>query len=67
MKRFNNFNMWVNMWFIFNRSNINNQKCINCKDSGKYFLNDYCVIRDDNINTNYNPSTIKREKEYYVL
>jgi len=44
-----------------------NQKCINCKDIEKYFLNGECVIRDENTNTNYYPSEELGEVEYNVL
>ena len=54
-------------YLIEDTSDINNQKCINCKDSGKYYLNNECVIRDENTNINYYPSKIDGEKEYNVL
>ena len=44
-----------------------NNKCINCKDIGKYYLNGECVIRDENTNANYYPSQETGEVEYNVL
>ena len=49
------------------KTDINNQKCINCKDIGKYYLNGECVIKDETTNTNYYLSTIEGEIEYNVL
>jgi hypothetical protein len=48
-------------------TDTNNQKCINCKDLGKYYLDNECVIKDETSYTNYYISTIEGEKEYNVL
>ena len=56
-------------YLIEDKSDPNNQKCINCKDSGLYFLDGTCVTRnsESGINMNYYVSQIAGEKEYNYL